>query len=206
MFIHDNPLVRARAQESVEGMVQVYALCSTSIRKQTPLLCDEMDKFREKGLLGAPELQWGNKRKGALWMNEHKQEHFDGMKKIIRSKKKEDELNMILHWLQVPGLGLPKAGFMTQLVMGKGGCMDVHNLRRYLPEVDSSKGTPNRWQTSGQSEETKKRKAVDYLSFCKLAGGAKGLWDQWCDFIAEQYPDAFESGDHVSKLHPIWVS
>ena len=113
---------------------------------------------------------------------------------------------MILHWLQVPGLGLPKAGFMTQLVMGKGGCMDVHNIRKYLPEVDSSKGTPSRWQTSGQSEETKKRKAVDYLGFCKLAGGAKGLWDQWCDFIAEQYPDAFESGDHVSKLHPIWVS
>lgn len=206
MYIHHNPICRARAQESVQGMEQVYALVSTSIRKQTPLLSREMDNYRSNGLLGAKELQWGNKKRGALYVDDHNQELYDGMMKIVKSKKKGSELDMILHWLQVPGLGLPKAGFMTQLVMGKAGCMDVHNIRKFLPEEDSSKGTPNRWQTSGVSEETKKRKAIDYLHFCKLAGGAKGLWDQWCTFIAEQFPDHFDSGDHVSKLHPIWVT
>ena len=84
--------------------------------------------------------------------------------------------------------------------------MDVHNLRKYLPDEDASKGTPSRWQTSGQSAETKRRKAIDYLDTCKKVGGCKFLWDTWCTERAEEYPDHFEDGDHVSALHPIWVS
>ena len=206
MFVRDNPICRARALESPQGLEQNYALVSGSIRKQTSLLCDVMDDYRANGLLGAKEFQWGNKKKGAKYVTTHLQEWYDGTMKIIKSKKKGSELDMILHWLQVPGLGLPKAGFMVQLTMGRAGCMDVHNLRKYLPDEDASKGTPSRWQTSGQSAETKRRKAIDYLDTCKKVGGCKFLWDTWCTERAEEYPDHFEDGDHVSKLHPIWVS
>ena len=108
-------------------------------------------------------------------------------------------------FLEVPGLGLPKAGFVVQLVAGKSGCMDVHNLRRYCPNEDASKGTPSWLQTSGNSDKTKRIKAGAYLELVDDNGGTRKMWNGWCTHLSMLYPHHFKTPDDVSALHMcIW--
>jgi hypothetical protein len=95
--------------------------------------------------------------------------------------------------LAVPGLGIPKAGFVLQLVCGRVGCMDSHNMRKFAL-------SPKDFRASGSINAVTKR--VDaYINVCQKVGGCEYLWNQWCEFIAEKYPDKFSSADHVSQVH-----
>tara|TARA_R100000458_G_C8205163_1_gene194452 strand:- start:377 stop:763 length:387 start_codon:yes stop_codon:yes gene_type:complete len=127
------------------------------------------------------------------------------MMKAIRSKKKSMAHDLIMIFLEIPGLDLPKAGFCVQLVAGKGGCLDVHNIRKYFPNLDSRKGTPVEFRTTGNSLETKRRKAQAYLDMTEKVGGCKKMWNNWCTKISETYPDHFPTPYDVSELHTcIW--
>lgn len=114
--------------------------------------------------------------------------------------------------LGTPQLGLPKAGFATQLLIGKYGCIDSINLQ-LLPKIDS-----RLYKTSGskpgfvsvkkvQDEEGIYRIAqksddplnpgvgslyIKYMKELEEMLGGKGadisqiLWDAWCDIVAHK--------------------
>jgi len=76
-----------------------------------------------------------------------------------------------------------------------------------LPDEDSRKGTPSWLQTSGNSIATKRKKAIVYLDLCQKIGGARFLWNEWCNHISSE-PWAkytFPTGYDVSEVHTcIW--
>ena len=94
---------------------------------------------------------------------------------------------------EIPGFGVPKAGFASQLIHGSGGCLDVHNLRMY--------NITDNFNVNGVSPGLKAKRIDNYVRICKNLGGAKKLWDTWCTFVANKYPQHFASTEVVSQLH-----
>ena len=203
MYNHHNPMVRRFAQTSPKNLELVIAFVFSTIRVQTSMLPRMMREYRKRGLNSS--WIWGNKKTGLVYVRKNRKDLYNRMMQIIRSNKKDMELDMILLFLEVPGLGLPKAGFTCQLVAGKVGCMDVHNIRKFLPDVDASVGTPSKFQTSGNSDAVKRKKAIEYIKLCKDVGGCKFLWNVWCTDRSVDYPKHFPTPFDVSAVHEsIW--
>ena len=199
MYQLHNPMVRQFSQQSARNLELTIAFVFSTIRVQTSRLPELMAEYRKRGLKSS--WIWGNKRAGLAYTKKHRNLLFMRMMRILKAKKKDCDLELLMLFLEIPGLGLPKAGFVVQLVAGKAGCMDVHNLRKYLPDVDASIGTPNYFQTSGNSDATKLRKAIEYLDLTKSIGGAKVMWNEWCTDRSSDYPKHFPTPFDVSEVH-----
>ena len=203
MYQLHNPMVRKFSHRSARNLELTIAFVFASIRVQTSRLPDLMAEYRKKGLKSS--WIWGNKITGLAYTRKHRNRLFIRMMRILKAKKKDCDLELLMLFLEIPGLGLPKAGFVVQLVAGKAGCMDVHNLRKHLPEIDASRGTPNYFQTSGNSDATKLRKAIEYLDLTKSLGGPKIMWNEWCTDRSSDYPVHFPTPFDVSAVHMcIW--
>ena len=203
MYQLHNPMVRKFSHRSARNLELTIAFVFASIRVQTSRLPDLMAEYRKKGLKSS--WIWGNKITGLAYTRKHRNRLFIRMMRILKAKKKDCDLELLMLFLEIPGLGLPKAGFVVQLVAGKAGCMDVHNLRKHLPEIDASRGTPNYFQTSGNSDATKLRKAIEYLDLTKSLGGPKVMWNEWCTDRSSDYPVHFPTPFDVSAVHMcIW--
>ena len=205
MYHKHNPMVREYAMKSPANLERVIAFVSSSIRERTDRLPKYMTEYRQVGAKSS--WIWGNKHATIGYTKKHRKMLYTNMMRIIKAKKKDMALDLIMLFLEIPGFGLPKAGFCVQLVAGKAGCLDVHNIRKYLPDEDARKGTPSWLQTSGNSIDTKRKKAIKYLNLCNDIGGARFLWNQWCNHIASE-PWAkyvFPTGNDVSEVHTcIW--
>ena len=205
MYHKHNPMVREYAMKSPANLERVIAFVSSSIRERTDRLPMYMTEYRQVGAKSS--WIWGNKHATIGYTKKHRKMLHTNMMRIIKAKKKDMALDLIMLFLEIPGFGLPKAGFCVQLVAGKAGCLDVHNIRKYLPDEDARKGTPSWLQTSGNSIDTKRKKAIKYLNLCNDIGGARFLWNQWCNHIASE-PWAkyvFPTGNDVSEVHTcIW--
>ena len=93
----------------------------------------------------------------------------------------------------VPGLGIPKAGFVLQLCLGQAGCLDTHNLREFSLKASAFSLT--------KSVAGNQRKAQVYLDCIEKLGGSEFLWDFWCRFIADRHKGLWKSAQAVSKSH-----
>ena len=203
MYQLHNPMVRKFSHRSARNLELTIAFVFASIRVQTSRLPDLMAEYRKKGLKSS--WIWGNKITGLAYTRKHRNRLFIRKMRILKAKKRDCDLELLMLFLEIPGLGLPKAGFVVQLVAGKAGCMDVHNLRKHLPEIDASRGTPNYFQTSGNSDATKLRKAIEYLDLTKSLGGPKIMWNEWCTDRSSDYPVHFPTPFDVSAVHMcIW--
>ena len=199
MYKLHNPKVRAFGQRGPKEMEQVITFVFASIRVQTSLLPRFMKEWRKRGMKSS--WIWGNKRTGLRYVRKNRNLIFSRFQKILRSKNSKIEHDLIMLFLEIPGLGIPKAGFVTQLLSGKSGCLDVHNIRRYLPDQDAAKGTPAFFQTSGNTIVTKSRKVEQYMEITAAAGGSRSMWNTWCNHIAMLQPKHFATGYDVSELH-----
>jgi hypothetical protein len=120
-----------------------------------------------------------------------------------KSAQKEDAaFKLYLQLLRMPRLGLPKAGFAAQLIIGRFGCIDSINsnileLPKAIVGPDNKFKSPSK--TAPKDSEfigdlTKSgvemaKKYADYLSHLeKIAGDdiSKILWDNWCDIVAHK--------------------
>lgn len=91
----------------------------------------------------------------------------------------------------VPGLGMVKAAFAVQMLYNELGCIDVHNLR----ELGLARTAVN-----GKTAN----KRTNYLSI-QTAKTSEAWWNDWCNLVADRYPEYFDSGDYVSRLHALAV-
>jgi hypothetical protein len=107
---------------------------------------------------------------------------------LMTLSKKGDDVDLIRSLMKIKGAGAVKAGFMAQLLFGRAGCIDTHNIDIYakvFPDMDAA----------GDFNEKKwlkqKRAAQDYvnvLNKLKSRGiGTKQLWDVWVDFVETMY-------------------
>ena len=195
----DNKKCRDYGATSPKNMESVIAFVFSSIRVQTALLPRFMREYKRRGL--ASSWLWGNKKTGLSYVIKHRNQLFKDYQQILKSKKGSCEHDLIMLFLDVPGLGIPKSAFVVQMLTGKSGCMDVHNIRKYMPELDAGKGTPAIFQTSGNSTSLKSKKVNQYIVACKKAGGSQKMWDAWCNHIAVLQPKHFLDGEAVSNMH-----
>ena len=198
-YLKHNRYCRNFGQASPKQMEQVIAFVFASIRVQTFLHPKYMKEWRKRGLKSS--WIWGNKRTGLTYVRKHRDDLHKRAMAIIKAKKKNMAEDLIMIFLEVPGLGIPKSAFVVQLLTGSPGCLDVHNIRKYMPGVDASKGTPSILQTSGNTIPVKRKKVQEYQKIVSDTGGSMVWWINWCNHIGILQAKHFNGGHDVSQLH-----
>ena len=94
MFNLHNPKVRRFAQLSPKNLEWVIAFVFSTIRVQTSMLPRMMREYRKRGLNSS--WIWGNKKTGLAYVRKNRQDLYNRMMRIIRSNKKDMELELLL--------------------------------------------------------------------------------------------------------------
>ena len=193
MYNVHNPICREVSQSSKHGLATNIAFTLSSIQERTFLLPKYMQDYALYGW-EAPHFKRINKYKGASYVRDNIDDLWKSFNDILDSGK-DIKVKCVLLFSTIPMISTVKAGFITQLAVGKVGCLDSHNLTRY--GID-----PKRFHINDNlGLDTKTRKVRDYTQTCDSLGGSRVLWNKWCPHIAKTYPNHFNNGFEVSKLH-----
>lgn len=145
--------------------------------------------FNEKySKLGATISGWKFDTIMYIWNN--REQLYQDIKQAADSG---DDMKLLASLVKIPGAGPVKAGFMAQLIFGRTGCLDTHNIDIYgkvFPDLQAQLN-PADWD---RTEDGIKRyiAALDQL---KQRGiGTKELWDVWVDFVGFMYKKIVEGG------------
>lgn len=175
----------------VDTVIRVVEFVLATIQQQfhtVPAILKDWDKNGKESAT-----MWGMKKDGF----QHIIDNADRITALLTyESSKCDTIGAIDTLLEVPGLNTVKAGFAAQLLGFEVGCIDVQNARLYgIENLDAFKVTPQ------HTARTRLAKIESYVVLCNKLGGSGKLWDTWCHFIANQYPEHFIDGEAVSELH-----
>ena len=107
-----------------------------------------------------------------------------------------DDVALIKRLSQIKGVQPVKAGFIAQLLWGRAGCIDTHNIDIYskvFPDMDAAGDfNEKKWAVSkGASDKKRTAAAQSYMDVLgkldKRGIGTKQLWDVWVDFVETMY-------------------
>jgi len=198
MFDTHQKTISEYAQACPDNFAKVHQFVLLTIR--TPLYRVPQDtKTAQRGGPEALAVLWGWKHEAYNHAEVHARETLSYLEHVHADATAgdHDRTGAMLEYLaDMPGLGLVKAGFITQLCYGLGGCLDTHNLARFnIP--------PRTFEGFKRKRTIKGRRAMiaRYLEACDKSGGTEALWDTWCEHVANKYPDIYKNADHVSELH-----
>lgn len=107
------------------------------------------------------------------------------MNKLVSLAKLGDDAALIGELVKIPGVQPVKAGFIVQLLFGRAGCIDTHNIDIYSKAFPDMKDELNfkLWK-----DEEGVKKYIKTLEKMKKRGiGTKELWDVWVDFVENFY-------------------
>lgn len=108
-----------------------------------------------------------------------------------------DDVQALKTLVEIPSIGIVKAGFIRQLTVGSVGCLDRHNLK-------TAGFAPRSFDRLPQRTEGITARLEAYVSTCTLLGGSETLYDTWCRLIAAKYPEQFKNAEDVSEKHALW--
>jgi hypothetical protein len=123
-----------------------------------------------------------------IWNNREKLFH-----ELPALSKEGDDVKLISRLVQIPGVQPVKAGFIAQLLFGKAGCIDTHNIDIYSKVFPDLRGelNPKDWQ----NRETGPATYMKILNKLQDRGvGSQQLWDVWVDFVENFYKTTSPSG------------
>lgn len=178
-------------QGSAEATTRMLRFVIATIQQQLETVPDILLDFEEFG----PESRFafGQKADGLAYIHEHGERiYFEALAAM------DDDVELMHVFLQVPSLGLVKAGFACQLFAGRVGCLDVHNIRLYgLSRKDL------RINKQAKLAATIERRVRAYCELCRKLGGPVSLWAAWCDYKANVAPAGNwpHMGASVSLMH-----
>ena len=112
----------------------------------------------------------------------------------VDAEMTESDAEQMAVFMRVPGIGPAKAGFLCQMLYGRVGCLDGHNLRRLGLEQAYRNLLHNR-RPFGKSRY---RQIEAYIRACAAAGSPEQLWNGWCEYVAQREGDRAET---ISALH-----
>jgi len=123
-----------------------------------------------------------------VWKN--RQQLFD---QVSNYAAKNDVVGMHKFITQrISGLGPVKAGFVVQLIMGKLGCIDMHNINLYSQYAKHYKKKklynaldPQLYSGKGDKDVTNYLKVLEMLE--KEGADTMKLWDIWTNYVAVNY-------------------
>jgi len=191
MFTTHQKAIGRWGRKSPDNTSWIIAMVLLSIQQQWDLVGNQLIDLKENGL--DCKYLFKSKRAGWDYVLAHKKEIHEA---IYSRKLPMAEKLMVL--ASIPNIDLIKAGFVLQLCIGKVGCLDVHNLRRFGLK-------PQAFKTYGLKYDTALGKAKLYIKVCEDLGGCEYLWNSWCDLLADKYPNKYKNGQHVSRLHKDYV-
>ena len=191
MFTTHQKAIGRWGRKSPDNTSWIIAMVLLSIQQHWDQIGNQLIDLKENGL--DSKYLFGSKRSGWDYVLAHKKEIHEAIysRKLPMAEK-------LLAVASIPNIGLVKAGFVLQLCIGKVGCLDVHNLRRFGL-------SPQAFKTYGLKYDTALGKAKLYVKVCEDLGGCEYLWNSWCDLLAEKYPNKYKNGQHVSRLHKDYV-
>lgn len=193
MFARDCAAINAGCAASKEAVIGAGLLTLLSIRQPFYLVPMQFASVQRMG--ADSQYLFGWKRQGFLTLcAEAEAIRLEANR--YRKEPSADALDSLVQRLMViPGLGIVKASFFAQLLVGEGACLDSHNLERLGLHVAFFK-TPKSLKAATIAEKIK-----TYRLTWSARGSSAFWWDSWCDLIAAKYPKHFENGGAVSALH-----
>ena len=203
MFKNHNPVINAYMQENHEQMSMGIMFVVLSVKTPFHTMKRQMDDYKVNGVNS--KYVWGFKIDTHHYLQDHGKELYDDLMELWMTPKKEfggtqdqKDAAMLMRLIEVPGLRAVKAGFVMQMMFGRVGCFDVHNLRRFR-KVDPKDFT----FADVAKPETKFAKLMNYVSLCKVNRSTEKLWDSWCEQLVYKPCNRgrFSSGQEVSQLH-----
>ena len=117
MYKTDNKFIADYCKASPQNLAFCHAGVQATIQQNTENLDNIMSQYKYKGI-NIPVFEWEQKKIAVTHFNNKQQYYFDNMLKILASKKGDIPDRILKLFLEVPGLGLPKAGFLAQLATG----------------------------------------------------------------------------------------
>lgn len=177
----DMPLNGQEAGDEIERMGKKLS------QKVNPEMLDQ-DGFLKGYSLKSTAFGFKNDGIADVWTN--RRTIFDTIKGLV---DKSDTVGAFREFLNVSGLAPVKAGFCVQIVMGKLGCIDMHNINLYSAYAKQYK-KDDLYQalTPSNYNDGKNRVSIDnYLRVLEMLAdeGATTvkLWDIWTDYIGHNY-------------------
>lgn len=191
MFHDHQHMIASSGKKSVERTFYALAFVQLSIRTHLehvgPLMID-VHACLKKNDTTFKRLPITQAKRDALryyWDNRHE---------IFEIVQGTDNMHALMAYLvSLPGLGIPKAGFVCQLLKGAVGCMDSHNLRLYGLDAKA-------FRSDGASASSLKERIATYIALCESIG-TDVLWDRWCQHVADLRPKSWSSANDVSRFH-----
>ena len=188
MYTTHQPKIAKFARQNPDNLARVEVFVVSTIQRQFSTCIYQLSDIDANGIK-AVSLN-GSKRRSYKEIMATKEYMFN---KIF--SKDISVAEKLLEVSSIYGIGMVKAGFVLQLCIGKVGCLDVHNLRRYGL-------TPSVFKVNDKmSDVTALAKANLYEKTCIDLGGSKHLWDSWCNYVSDLYPITFPTGNDVSRFH-----
>lgn len=186
--------IAAWAWENPQHLREVILFVSATIQQRFETVPTILADIREHG--DRSRYLFGSKRATYRYATDHAEDLFADLRSVRDIEDPEDAACAAVGvLLAVPGLGMVKAGFVAQLLGFEVGCLDTHNLQRFGYKPDAFK------LASTLSEPTRRRKVRQYVETCRKHGGARRLWNEWCDHVAGRWPATWSSGADVSGAH-----
>ena len=197
MFAQDQQIIGQWARQSPENTARVIQFVVLTIRQPLYKAAIALTHLIEN----SPEADsaiWGFKGRACSEAWRDREQVYGFLEHVWHSddSEKAKTIAMIEYLASMHGLGPVKAGFVTQLIYGVGGCLDTHNLVRFKLPLRSFSNFSQR-----KTPKARRRMITRYVTCCKRLGGAQRLWDSWCSYVAENQPRTYPSAEYVSRLH-----
>lgn len=110
---------------------------------------------------------------------------------------KGDMVGLLSLFSSIPGVAPVKAGFITQLLFGKLGCLDTHNIDMYralskrmgwgLEKYLSPQAVASWIKDKNQDQGVQAYRDILKKMDEELGIGSQELWDLWTDLVGELY-------------------
>lgn len=193
MYSRDQAAIQ-RWCKNPDKLLKVGAMVLVSIRMQWAGVGTHMADVHKRG--SRSKSLWGPKRDGYIYLRDNRKRLYAKTRDLRAGRCEPNDL--LREFLKIPGLGLAKAGFLVQLLTGRAGCLDMHNIARFGL-------TPATWRIRNLVDPADQMREIDdkitlYLSLCDACGGSEYLWDSWCEHLADTV-GTFRDGDDVSRRH-----
>lgn len=190
MYRRDQPIIENHTFSNPAGLIDALEFVLTTIQAGLSTCRRQRRQIARDGLKAA--CLWGKKADGLKYGREHAARLLPEFERLRSRDATEEAVTLAT---SIPCLGLPKAGFLCQLMGFDVACLDVHNLRREnLPATFV--------KLNKKAKPATQRKHVSrYVEYCQRDGTEK-WWNSWCKHVAgNRHNRNLPTADAVSRFH-----
>jgi hypothetical protein len=184
VYTDDQPVLAAHAR-TPGGFIDIVMFTMATMNQRFYNVETIMTDIRTQGLDACKWLMQSQKR-GVAYTIRHAEQYVERLPHL-------DDIAALRFLIEIPHVGIAKAGFIRQMTNGTTGCLDTHNLALL--------GLSKRAFATPTSTAALTQRLHVYLEACARLGTCAQLWDGWCRVVASKYPGKFQSAEHVSKYH-----